>query len=156
MRLTFCVRCPSEEVGLAAGRGLVAVVEGGYRADSFFEGSVCLTDAVRPRPPGLTLLLVLDDVDVDVDMLRVGGFTGRRLGEPWRGSEAVLVWVLVLLVVEDVELGFLRERERARDVDMAAVPDGSGNGNGNGNGDEAGRVQVGWYYIQGCLLPNNY
>ena len=124
-RLTFCVRCPSEEVGLTAGRGFVVVVDGGYREDSFLDASVCLTDAVRPSPPGFALLLVLDDVVVVVDMLRVGGFTGRRLGEPWRGSGAALLLLEVeealADVPEDVELGFLRERERARDVDIAAL-----------------------------------
>lgn len=57
MRLVACVLVPSDDVGLGLvvvvvvvvdGPGLVVDAEGGYRADSFLGGSVCLEDEPSP------------------------------------------------------------------------------------------------------------
>lgn len=127
-----CAGGPSEEVGLAAGRVLVVVVDGGYRLVSLFGGSFvvvgfkfddCRTDDERERPldaaePLLSVLVVVVEEEAAV-ALRVSGLTGRRLGEPWRGSTSCFRdgGSLAMVVVE----GFRRDRERWREEDMAPL-----------------------------------
>jgi hypothetical protein len=96
---------PSAEVGLTAGRVLVVVVEGGYLVSLFAGSDVaglvgCLTEVVLERPdaPFLNVLVVL----LEVVALLVRGFTGRRLGEPWRSASVEFVAAAVVLVVEVV------------------------------------------------------
>lgn len=127
-RLGACGLAPSDDVGLVgAGAGLVVVVDGGYRADSFLRGSFCLEAA--PSPLGFVLapfnVLVVPLEALAIDTLRVRGLlTGSRLGEPWRGSESMVLEAEdeaadgpVLVVV----VGFLRERERAMEEDIASL-----------------------------------
>lgn len=119
--LFVCVGWPSAEVGLTAGRGLVAVVDGGYLVDSLFGGSCvavftgCLTDVdlVRPVDPLLNVLVVVV-VLLAVVALLVRGLMGRRLGEPCRSASVVLV---------AVEVGLRRERERCSE-DMMTLSSG--------------------------------
>lgn len=120
--LFVCGGWPSAEVGLTAGRGLVAVVDGGYLVVSLLGGSCvavftgCLTvvDLVRPVDPLLNVLVVVVEVLLAVVALLVRGLMGKRLGDPWRSASVVLV---------AVEVGLRKERERCSE-DMMTLSSG--------------------------------